>query len=367
MENMELMEKNFWKNKKVLITGHTGFKGTWLTLLLQKMGADICGYSLDPEPSPNLFRDIYGSSNNNILDLREDILDKSVLKNKVKEFEPELVFHLAAQPLVRESYKYPSKTWETNLIGTLNLLQSLKDSKNKCSIIIITTDKVYKNKEWLYGYKENDELGGHDPYSASKACTEIMVDSWRNSFCGSGIFQTENLRIATARAGNVIGGGDWAKDRIIPDFIKAVMQNKPINIRNPYSRRPWQHVLEPLRGYLMLAKKIHEQNKTTFDTAYNFGPDFTSNKTVLELVEEINKIWRCDLVYNQNPTELHESKKLSLNIEKSFLELSWSPILDFQETITKTINWYKDVFEGSDPLGRSLLDIESYIKLTKLN
>ena len=367
MENMELMKENFWKNKKVLITGHTGFKGSWLTLLLLKMGANICGYSLDPEQEPNLFRDLYGSLHKDILDIREDILDKATLKNKINEFSPECVFHLAAQPLVRESYINPLKTWETNLIGTLNLLEALKDLDNKCSLVIITTDKVYKNKEWLYGYKENDELGGHDPYSASKACTEIMINSWRNSFCGTGILQTENLSIATARAGNVIGGGDWAKDRIIPDFVKAVTNKEPILIRNPDSSRPWQHVLEPLRGYLMLAKRIHQDNKTTYNNAYNFGPNISSNKTVLELVLEMNKIWDCKYIYDKNSYKVHESKNLSLCIEKSFFELSWSPIWDFKETIAKTLNWYKDVFEGSDPYERCLLDIESYLTSTEIN
>ena len=360
---------NFWKDKKVFITGHTGFKGTWLTLLLQKLGTNkICGYSLAPEPLPNLYRDIFGNSTQSIIDLRGDILHKKELKKKIQEFQPEIVFHLAAQPLVRESYNNPSLTWETNLIGTLNLLESLKDLDDKCSVVIITTDKVYKNKEWFYGYRENDSLGGYDPYSASKACTEIMVNSWRNSFCGKGNFKKENIKIATARAGNVIGGGDWAKDRIIPDFVRAVISNKAIKIRNPNSRRPWQHVLEPLSGYLMLAKTIHEDSKNSdYESAYNFGPNISSNKTVLELVKEINKIWKCDYINNENPNDFHETKYLSLAIEKAYSELNWSPIWNFEETIEKTINWYRSVSEGRDPYKSCLSDIESYLNFVEFN
>lgn len=366
METLGIKNMNFWTNKKVFITGHTGFKGTWLILFLEKLGAKICGYSLDPDPSPNLYRDIFGISKRSILDLRGNILNKIELKKKIKEFQPEIVFHLAAQPLVRESYKNPSLTWETNLIGTLNLLESLRDLDDKCSVIIITTDKVYKNKEWFYGYRENDELGGIDPYSASKACTEILVNSWRKSFCGKATFQKENIKVVTARAGNVIGGGDWAKDRIIPDFIKSVKNNNPIRIRNPNSKRPWQHVLDPLGGYLMLAKNIHEERKNyNYETAYNFGPNISSNKTVLELVKEINKIWKCDYIKNENLDDFHESKNLSLCIEKAYSELNWYPIWDFKQTIEKTINWYKDVSEGSDPYKRCLSDLESYLNLVK--
>ena len=362
------MKEDFWLNKRVFLTGHTGFKGVWLILFLQSLGANVCGYSLAAEPLPNLYRSIKNNFKENLLHFEGNILNKQLLKNVIRNFNPEIVFHLAAQPLVRESFVKPNETWETNLIGTLNLLECLKEIKNKCSIVIVTTDKVYENQEWTYGYRENDPLGGHDPYSASKACTEIMVDSWRKSFCGKASHQTSNLNIATARAGNVVGGGDWAKDRLIPDIVKGIIYKEPIKVRNPNSVRPWQHVLEPLRGYIMLAKKLYQEHENSdFQTSFNFGPNSTSNRTVLDLVNEINKNWECNVDFPQTSDRLHESKRLLLNIEKANAELDWYPYLSFEETISRTISWYKEVNEGADPYKRCMNDLNYYMKKTNFD
>lgn len=265
------MNKIFWKNKKVFITGHTGFKGSWLTMMLSSMGAKVKGYSLPLDKENYLFGLIKEKVSHEIIHKEGDILNKSSLNNEVQKFEPDIVFHMAAQALVRKSYLEPVLTWETNLLGSLNLFNSLKEIKKECTVIVVTTDKVYKNKEWEFGYRENDQLGGHDPYSASKAALEIAVESWRKSFCGRGPMKNRNINIASVRAGNVIGGGDMAQDRIIPDAIRALRNSKPIKIRNPLSTRPWQHVLDPLSGYLILAEHLYK-DPNNFSEAYNFGP-----------------------------------------------------------------------------------------------
>ena len=249
---MELNKNQFWKNKKVLITGHTGFKGSWLATWLVSLGSNVCGLSLNPEYDINLFDQIElhdRINENHIVDIR----DLKSLDLVIREFKPEIVFHLAAQPLVLKSEE-PIKTWDTNVMGTINLLSSLTNIENNCTVIIITTDKVYENKEWIYGYQENDRLGGYDPYSSSKAAVELLVDSWRNSYCQKE--KKTRLKIASVRAGNVVGGGDWAKYRLIPDIVRSLSKKQIIKIRNPKSTRPWQHVLEPLSGYLSLAEKL---------------------------------------------------------------------------------------------------------------
>ena len=272
---------------------------------------------------------------------------------------------MAAQPIVRKSYKDPIKTWETNLIGSLNLLNSLKNLKNKCATVLITTDKVYKNKEWVYGYRENDELGGSDPYSASKAAMEILVDSFRSSFCGKNIYQSKDLYLATARAGNVIGGGDWSEDRIIPDVVKALINKKSVEIRNPNSTRPWQHVLEPLSGYLFLAKRLYTYHEGTnllnpFASAFNFGPSNASNKTVLELVKKILNFWEGEFKIVENNLNPDEAKLLNLISDKALHQLNWHPIWSFDKTIYHTINWYYKVKNGESPFNCSLEDIETF-------
>ena len=332
----------FWKNKKVLITGHNGFKGSWLTLWLLSLGAIISGFSKENDNELDLFKELEISKNieNNII----DISNKEKLFKIIKSFKPDIIFHLAAQPLVRRSYKEPLLTWSTNVFGTINLLEGSRLLENKCAVIIVTSDKVYENKKSIYGYKENDKLGGHDPYSSSKAACEILTSSWRNSFCGTEIYQKNNLFIATARAGNVIGGGDWAEDRIIPDLIKASINNKPLNLRNPLATRPWQHVLEPLSGYLCLAENLFLSESKNLASSFNFGPHISSNKKVEELIIETQKYWPKDLTINYSESSLHEAYLLNLNIDKAYHELNWSPRWQFNKSVEMTTNWYKLFF-----------------------
>ena len=368
------MFNSFWNKKKILITGNTGFKGSWLSLWLLMLGANVYGFSLKPNSEHKLFNNIFINNDDinnfsgNFFHKTGDIRNFNSLKEYIDDIQPELVFHLAAEAFVTKSYHDPLKTWETNVIGSLNLLESLKNLKNICSVVLITTDKVYKNKEWIYGYRENDTLGGHDPYSASKAAMEIAVESYRSSFCGNAAHQTNNLSFATARAGNVIGGGDWSEDRIVPDIVKAIQNKEPIKLRNPASTRPWQHVLDPLFGYMLLAKNLHEfelnlrENQNPFATAFNFGPDYFSNKSVEELVKKIISIGEGNYTINQTSSKFYESSKLNLISEKAFKCLNWRFKWEFDEAILKTIDWYKDVHKGQSPLDCCVRDILDYEK-----
>lgn len=353
-------ENNFWKNKKVLITGHTGFKGSWLSLWLSQKGAKILGYSLEPENRISLYNQL--KIEEKCISHIEDIRNKNTLKRIVIDFQPDIVFHLAAQPLVQESYKNSEDTWSTNVMGTIYLLNSLRKIQKKCVAIIITTDKVYKNNEWLYGYRENDQLGGIDPYSSSKAAVEIAASSWRASFCGNLSHQTPYLKISTARAGNVIGGGDWSRSRIIPDLIYGLNNKEETTIRNPMAERPWQHILEPLSGYLKLAKLIyinHEDPK--LQDAFNFGPHLNSNISVRNLVNECQKHWDGTVIESIDNDSPYEAKLLNLSIDKAISILNWFPVWDFKETVKRTILWYKKflIFK-EDPLDLTLKDIEKY-------
>jgi CDP-glucose 4,6-dehydratase len=327
-----------YAKKKVLVTGHTGFKGSWLLKILEYLNAEVLGYALNPENSNDLYNLISG----NLLckSVIGDIRDKNNLTKTIIDFQPDFVFHLAAQPLVRESYKYPIDTFEINAIGTANLLESIRYLNKKCSIVLVTTDKVYLNNEWNYNYREIDVLGGHDPYSASKACAEIIIQSYRNSFF-SEFSQINQKGLAVGRAGNVIGGGDWSKDRIVPDIIKSLIANEKIVIRNPESIRPWQHVLEPLVGYLLLGSNLSE-NQNKFSGAYNFGPNSEGALTVKKLVGSAVRFWGSgDYISSPINNELHEAKVLKLDIGKASLELGFSPIWNADQAIEQTIEWYK--------------------------
>ena len=334
----------FWKDKKVLVTGHTGFKGSWLALWLLKMNAIVSGISLNPDEKQNLFDQL--RIKNDINHIVLDIRNKEELKKQIQTINPDIVFHLAAQPLVVNSYKDPVGTWETNVMGTINVLESIRSLNKNCTGIFITTDKVYKNNEWVFGYRENDELGGYDPYSSSKAACEIAISSWRSSFDLYQSNNNSNFSIASARAGNVIGGGDWSENRIIPDVVRCLINNEKILIRNPKSTRPWQHVLEPLSGYLILAEKLNKE-KNPYATAFNFGPFIESNKTVKELVDECLKYWKGDYYFERNVNSPHEAGVLNLSIEKAIKSLEWNPKWDFSKSIELTINWYKDVFQDN--------------------
>jgi len=357
-----MSNKSFWKNKKVLITGHTGFKGSWLSLWLLELGAKVSGIALSPNTNPSLFKllELSNRLNDNYL---EDIRNYSKLENIISKIEPDIVFHLAAQPLVRESYKDPLGTWSINVMGSLNILSSLSKLKKPCAVVIITTDKVYKNKEWEFGYRENDELGGYDPYSASKAASEIAIESWRSSFCKKSKMHKPNLNIATARSGNVIGGGDWSKDRIIPDAVQALSKNKSILTRNPDSTRPWQHVIEPLSGYLILAEKLFINNSldntieiNPFSDSFNFGPNLDSNKKVSELLDQLLIYWPGKWQRQEELSILHETKLLNLNIDKSYKVLRWTPKWNFDITIKRTTKWYRDFYQNKNSAYSLCLD-----------
>jgi len=330
---------NTFRNKKIFLTGHTGFKGTWMCIWFQMLGADVKGYSLKPEKE-SLHTKV--KSRLDVDSVLADIRDRKRLQKEIISFQPDFIFHLAAQAIVRESYSKPIETFETNVIGTANLLDSLRFLKKKCVCIIVTTDKVYENLETQYPYKESDKLGGHDPYSASKAAAEIVVSSYRLSFFNPDEYLNHKKSIASARAGNVIGGGDYAKDRIVPDIFRALSKKKTINVRNPKAIRPWQHVLEPLHGYLTLAAAM-SKNPVKFASSFNFGPAIKDTSTVGELVNFALSKWghgkqKSEKVKNAP----HEAGLLMLNISKAKKELGWKPRWNKSTTIERTINWYKD-------------------------
>jgi len=332
--------RDFWCEKRVLVTGHTGFKGSWLSAWLLDMGADVLGIGLEPDTDPSLFMQLELADR---LDHRIcDIRDAQKVAKIVDSFQPDIVLHLAAQPLVIRSYDYPLETWSTNVIGTANVLEAIRTVTGQCAAVMVTTDKVYENLEWEYGYRENDRLGGHDPYSASKAAAELVSASWRKSFFS----KQGNIRVATARAGNVIGGGDWADNRIVPDIARALMTGEKVVVRNPAATRPWQHVLDPLFGYLKLAQFLFEGPTEGFADSYNFGPNPEAQRPVADLVEASLKVWPGEAEFGiPNPHAVHEAGLLSLNIERSAHHLDWRPIWGFEEAVTATMEWYRSAGE----------------------
>jgi CDP-glucose 4,6-dehydratase len=354
-------DPGFWQGRRVLLTGHTGFKGSWLALWLLELGAQVTGVALPPESRPNLFEQLALERH---LDHRlADIRDPAPLADLVRQTRPEVVLHLAAQPLVRRSYAEPMATWATNVMGTIHLLEALRLLEQPCSAVLVTTDKVYRNNEWLYGYRENDPLGGHDPYSSSKAAAEIAIASWRASFCGSQAHQSPHLRLASARAGNVIGGGDWAADRIVPDAMRALAAGEPIGVRNPAATRPWQHVLEPLGGYLLLAERLC--GDPGLATAFNFGPQLEANRSVRELVEEALQHWPGHWEDRSDPSAPHEASLLNLVIDKAHHQLGWSPRWDFASTVERTVLWYRRHNQGQiAALECCRADLAAYISAT---
>ena len=358
------LNSSFWAGRRVLLTGHTGFKGSWLSLWLVRLGAEVFGYSLAPEGHCSLFNELglpqkFDRCHHHLGDLR----DFQALQELVDQVQPEVVLHLAAQPLVRRSYRDPLGTWYTNVQGSLHVLEALKPLQHHCAVVMVTTDKVYANLEWDFGYREEDRLGGHDPYSASKAAAELAIASWRDSFYGSGSYQTPHLAIATARAGNVIGGGDWAEERIVPDAMRALALGKPISVRSPDATRPWQHVLEPLGGYLLLAERLAgagSGSANTYATAFNFGPALEANRSVRELVEAALQLWPGSWQDLSDPAAPHEAGRLNLQIDKAHHQLSWAPRWDFATTIARTVAWYQAVHEGAEALDCCLADLEAY-------
>lgn len=338
-----MANKKFWKGKKVLVTGHTGFKGSWLSIWLQSMGADVIGYSLDNNTSKDNY--VLASMSEKITDIRGDIRDKNRIESVVDEYKPEILFHLAAQPLVLTSYEKTLETYETNVMGTVNILEVIRKCNSIKEAILITTDKVYENKETIRGYVETDSLGGYDPYSASKACDEIIISSYRNSFFNIDKYNSHGKAIASVRAGNVIGGGDWSDNRIVPDCIRALEVGEPIVIRNKESVRPWQHVLEPLNGYLTLAEKMWKEPQK-YSGAYNFGPKQDGIWSVWDVASElVNCYGMGEMKAIINPDKPHEANLLTLDISKAEKILGWTPRLDTKTAIMWTAKWYKEYKE----------------------
>lgn len=368
MENLGLknksMFKNIYKNKNVLVTGHTGFKGSWLTIWLSQLGANVIGYSNEIPTNPSHFSALKldQKMNHNIGDIR----DFDNLKDVFDLYKPEIVFHLAAQPLVRKSYKEPLQTIEVNTMGVVNVLEIARVSDYVKSIVIVTSDKCYDNVEWIWGYRENDKLGGEDPYSASKGCAELVAKTYMRSFFNEG-----NTYVATARAGNVIGGGDWADDRIVPDSVLAWSQNKTVKIRSPYATRPWQHVLEPLSGYLQLGSELFLRNNKVKNQSFNLGPEADVNKTVSQLLTEMKKSWELvnwevDLPKDK---KMKEAGLLKLSCDKANNYLDWYTTLDFEKTIEFTVLWYKQYYSSKRKKSISDLtigQINEYCNLAKL-
>lgn len=345
MENV-VMNKRFWKDKKVLITGHTGLKGGWLSLWLMNSGAHVIGYALDPPTHPSLFN--LTRLDKRVTSINGDIRNLEYLKSVITEHKPEILIHMAAQALVRYSYKDPIETYSTNVMGTVNVLEAVRQSRCIRAVIIVTSDKCYENKEWHWGYRENEAMGGHDPYSSSKGCAELVTSAYRNSYFSEKDYEYHGVAVASVRAGNVIAGGDWAEDRLIPDIIKAFMDNRPVIIRSPNAVRPWQHVLEPLNGYLCLAEKLWEAGPK-FAGVWNFGPNDEDSKPVSWIVEKLAKLWdkgaRWDLDTARNP---HEAGHLKLDCSKAKTLLGWSPNLSLSTALEWIIEWYRSYMQNED-------------------
>jgi CDP-glucose 4,6-dehydratase len=345
VENLE-MNREFWKDKKVLVTGHTGFKGSWLSLWLQELGADVVGYALSSPTQPSLFEVARVADGMN--SIMGDVRDLENLQAVIAEHHPEIVIHMAAQALVRYSYKDPVETYSTNIMGTANTLEAVRHSESVRVVVSITSDKCYDNKEWLWGYREQDPLGGRDPYSSSKGCAELVISAYRNSYFSTDEHQNQCVAVASTRAGNVIGGGDWAKDRLIPDIMIALMEKRPVIIRNPNSIRPWQHVLEPLNGYLCLAEQLWTYG-SKFAQAWNFGPASEDDKAVSWIVEYLTRSWghgaRWELDHARHP---HEDNYLKLDCSKARSQLGWAPKLSLSTALEWIVEWYRAYQKGED-------------------
>jgi CDP-glucose 4,6-dehydratase len=335
----EKVFEDIYRDKVVLVTGHTGFKGAWLSIWLRRLGARVVGYSLQPPTAPSLFES--SGLADHLRDTRGDIRDTETLVGVIREMQPAFLFHLAAAPLLLESYENPIETFDVNVMGTLSVLEAVRRSGGACSIVAVSTDKCYANREWEYGYRENDLLGGRDPYSASKAAMEIALASFRQSFFASSHANNGEVRLASARAGNVIGGGDWAANRIVPDAVRALHSKKALVLRRPDAIRPWQHVLEPLSGYLALGSALSREGGEALATAWNFGPDTSQMFTVADLVDTMISAWGSgSWITNSSANRHHEAMMLRLSIDKASLRLGWRPIWSFEESIARTVNWY---------------------------
>src|SRR3989338_486776 len=336
VENM--VEPSFWAGKVVLLTGHTGFKGSWLSLWLQSVGAKVIGYALQPHTSPSLF--VEARVAEGMTSIEGDVRDFSALSRVFEKYQPEIVIHMAAQALVRRSYADPIETYSTNVMGTVHLLEAARLAGSVRAIVNVTSDKCYENREWVWGYRENEPMGGYDPYSNSKGCAELVTASYRNSFFNPDNFAKHGVALASARAGNVIGGGDWAEDRLIPDIIRAIVQGQPVNIRNPHAIRPWQHVLEPLSGYLILAQKLYKDGAAYIES-WNFGPNDEDAKPVSWIADCLTRTWGEGASWVlDGGNHPHEAHYLKLDCSKAKTRLGWHPRWHLEETLEAIINWH---------------------------
>ena len=348
----------FWNGKRVLLTGHTGFKGSWLSLWLQSMGAQVVGYALAPPTQPSLFE--VAEVGKHMTSIIGDIRDLGRLQAVFAEHKPEIVIHMAAQPLVRYSYQNPVETYSTNVMGTVNVLEAVRNTPGVKAVVNITTDKCYENREWVWGYRENEPMGGYDPYSNSKGCSELVTAAYRNSYFHADKYKAHGVALASARAGNVIGGGDWAEDRLIPDIMRAITQGKSVNIRNPYSIRPWQHVLEPLSGYLLLAQKLYDEG-ASYAEGWNFGPNDEDAQPVQWIVDNLIQAWGEDASWvldgGDHP---HEAHYLKLDCSKAKARLNWAPKWHLDVALGRIADWQKSYQQGLDMKSVTLKQIADY-------
>lgn len=357
------MKPTFWHGKRIFLTGHTGFKGSWMSLWLQSMGAELTGYALNPPTNPSLYEeaDVVQGMHSIIGDIR----DLSALQQAMQAAQPEIVIHMAAQPLVRHSYQNPVETYATNVMGTVHLLEAVRNTLGVKAVVNITTDKCYENREWAWGYRENEPMGGYDPYSNSKGCAELVSSAYRSSFFNANAHGQHGVALATVRAGNVVGGGDWAQDRLIPDILAAFAQGKVVNIRNPRAVRPWQHVLEPLRGYLTLAERLYEDGPS-YAEGWNFGPNDEDAKSVGWIVEQMAEMWGNEANWQIDAGEHpHEATYLKLDISKARSLLGWHPALRLNDALKLIIDWAKQRQAGADIRRLTLAQIHTYQTLTE--
>lgn len=349
---------SFWSGKKVFVTGHTGFKGSWLSLWLQSMGANVIGYALAPPTNPSLFA--VANVADGMTSLEGDIRDVSAISKELKNYQPDIVIHMAAQSLVRHSYANPIETYSTNVMGTVNVLEAARQAGSVRAIVNVTSDKCYENREWLWGYRENEALGGYDPYSNSKGCAELVTSAYRNSYFNPDHYADHRVALASARAGNVIGGGDWAVDRLIPDIMRAIVQGKPVHIRNSLAIRPWQHVLEPLSGYLMLAEKLWKEG-AAYGEAWNFGPSDEDTKPVSWIVDRLTKAWGKGASWKLDDGDHpHEAHYLKLDCSKAKLRLDWHPRWHLEQALGAIVDWHLAHQAGNDMRAVTLRQIAAY-------
>jgi CDP-glucose 4,6-dehydratase len=354
-----LVSPEFWAGRRVFLTGHTGFKGSWLSLWLQSLGADITGFALQPPTSPSLY-DVarVGQGMRSIVG---DIRNLDTLKNALSDARPEVVIHMAAQALVRPSYSAPVETYATNVMGTVNLLEAIRQTPGIRSVVNVTSDKCYENNEWVWGYRENDPMGGYDPYSSSKGCAELVASAYRNSFFNPSKYSEHGVALASARAGNVIGGGDWALDRLIPDVMRAIQAGQPVCIRNPFAIRPWQHVLEPLGGYLLLAERLYLDG-AGFAEGWNFGPSDADAKPVQAIVEHLTSAWGEGAAWELDVRpQPHEANYLKLDCSKAAARLHWQPRWSLSVALEKIVSWHRAYVQGRDMRATTLQQIQTYI------